>query len=354
MTSEYVSVGHPDKVADYIVSYLLDRYMERDPKVRFALECQVKDGHATLGGEVTSVAEFSEGDIAGFVRDAVREVGYTAGYAARWPEGATLNADDIGVRQFIGLQSPDIAQGVDADGWGDQGIFWGMATDDARLGNVPADLCIARRLGRALYSAALRRSLDIGLDIKTQVWIDGGDAKQVVVAVPTMDSEELPKVRQMALDTVREALPGTKAVDEIVVNGTGAYVRHSSMGDCGTTGRKLAVDFYGGNCRIGGGCPWGKDPTKADVSLNLYARKLALDFVSANPGCGEVHVALSCCIGSGIIGVEYFDAGMRRIGASRTERRPPRDVIAELGLDRPTFAARCRDGLFTGIPAARP
>lgn len=352
MTSEYVSVGHPDKVADYIVSYLLDRYMERDPKVRFALECQVKDSHVTLGGEVTSVAEFSDGDITGFVRDAVREVGYTAEYAARWPEGATLNADEIDVRQFIGRQSPDIAQGVDADGWGDQGIFWGMATADAAFGQMPPDHFIAKELGRRLYRLSLGGRLATGLDVKTQVSMRDGRVLQVVVAVPSMDAEDIPKVRQIALDTVRAHSPVTAIAPQITVNGTGAYVRHASVGDCGTTGRKLAVDLYGGNCRIGGGCPWGKDPTKADVSLNAYARSKALGFIRANPTYGEVHCAISCRIGSPVISLDFFDARMNRI-AGKTEADAPCDLIAELGLDRPMFAARCRDGLFEGLPAAR-
>lgn len=118
-TSEWVSTGHPDKLSDFISSFILDRYIERDPHTRFALEVQIKDNFVTLGGEITSTADFSPEDIAAFVRTAVNQVGYTASYQKRFGRENIICGDDLIVTQHIGRQSPDIAQGVDADGWGD-------------------------------------------------------------------------------------------------------------------------------------------------------------------------------------------------------------------------------------------
>lgn len=345
-TSEWVSPGHPDRTTDYITSYLLDRYLERDPKTRYAVEVQLKDNFATLGGEVTSKAAFTDEEIAAHVRNAIREVGYTHAYASRWPEGATLDADRVDVAVHLSRQSPDIAQGVDADGWGDQGIFWGMATGTAETGFMPLDHTVAKRLGTWLYNSARNGRLPIGLDIKTQVTVEDGRVKRVVVAAPTRTEAEAAALRAPILEWLVGECSDPFAVDpdDLVVNGTGAYVRHASMGDCGTTGRKLAVDFYGGNCRIGGGSPWSKDATKADVTLNVYARHLALE-MREKCGAETVYCAIDCCIGRREIGIVYLDGHLDEIGRA-SQSLPAREVIAMMGLDRPVFAAKCRDGLF--------
>lgn len=119
-TSEWVSTGHPDKMADFISSYLLDRYLEKDPMTRYAVEVQIKGLWVTLGGEVTSKANFTGEDIAAFVRAAVNQIGYTSVYQKRWGKENTICGDDIVVTPHISLQSADIAQGVNNDGWGDQ------------------------------------------------------------------------------------------------------------------------------------------------------------------------------------------------------------------------------------------
>ena len=130
----------------------------------------------------------------------------------------------------------------------------------------------------------------------------------------------------------------------VAVNGTGVYLTHGSVGDCGTTGRKLAVDFYGGNCRVGGGSPWGKDPTKADVALNVLARRMALEYMREH-GLGSVTCGISCRIGSPEIRVSFLD-GANRLLETRTESAPPSHVIEALGLRRPRYAERCAAGLF--------
>lgn len=342
-TSEFVSPGHPDKVADYISSYLLDRYIERDPRVRYAVEVQIKDSFVTLGGEVTSACQLPFCDMLRHVRDAVCEIGYTPDYAKRWGADNCIDPDALLLVAHIGQQSPDIAQGVDADGWGDQGIFWGMATGDASTGYFPRDIIVAKQIGWWLYNAALGGRLPVGLDIKTQVTVDDGRVTGIVVAAPAREAD-LPAVTDAIMAHVEQS--GIHGA-EVTINGTGAYVRHASAGDCGTTGRKLAVDFYGGNCRIGGGSPWTKDPSKADVTLNVYARRLA---VAKKKQTGEetVYCAISCCIGRRDIDIVYFDGSLRQIGAEH-EARPASEIISELGLGRPVWASKCRYGLFSNI-----
>jgi S-adenosylmethionine synthetase len=357
MTSEWVSIGHPDKTCDIIASFLLDRYLERDPNSRVALECQIKDNYVTLGGEVTSAYEMHMDELKRHVRDAICGIGYTPEYAARWGKDNCIDPDSLGIVAHIGQQSPQIAQGVDADGWGDQGIFWGMATGTEATGYMPLDHTIARRLGMALYEEALKGELPIGLDIKTQVTVAEEIVEEIVVAVPTLPAEwcegcttphfgDMVRrdnlVHEAALRVMEECGCGASN-PKYIINGTGAYVRHSTAGDCGTTGRKLAVDFYGGNARIGGGCPWGKDPSKADVTLNVYARHLALE-MQGKVG-GTVYCAIHCCIGRREIGIAYYDAHMNEI--TRTSQDlPASEIVDMLDLRRPVWAYKCAHGLF--------
>ena len=334
-TSEWVSLGHPDKIADYISCYLLDRHLERDPRTRFAVEVMVKDQIVTLGGEIASEADFSDDEITMFVRNAVNEIGYTRMYQEKWGRENTVCGDQMEVYPLLGRQSPDIGQGVDRDAWGDQGIFFGMALDRPSSGNMPRDHYLARKLGQALFKSRLG-----GLDIKTLVATEDGNATHVTVAIPLLDGD-------WNEATVRETAQETTGCRDITVNGTGRYVRHSSLADCGVTGRKLAVDLYGGNCRIGGGSPWTKDGSKADLTLNIHARKLALDFMRANHLRG-VHTAVSCSIGSPEIEVSYQDVHGNELKTEKAVAKPS-ELIRKYGLDRPIFTKLCREGLFNGI-----
>lgn len=346
-TSEYCAPGHPDKIADGIVSYLLDRYIENDPNSRVALEAQIKDNHVTLGGEVTSAYRMADDELKRNVRDAICAIGYTPEYAKRWGAENCIDPDALDIVSHIGAQSPDIAQGVDADGWGDQGIFWGMATGTAATDFMPLDHTVAKRLGMWLYESALKGDIPIGLDIKTQVTVRDGSVVKVVVAAPVRDSDYATLVKAVLAWLEKSGIRGA----ECVVNGTGAYVRHASAGDCGTTGRKLAVDFYGGNCRVGGGAVFGKDPSKADVTLNVYARHLALQMLEKS-GADTVYCAIDCCIGRREIGIVYLDGHLDEIAVSG-DSRPAREVIAELGLRAPVWAFKCRNGLFAVPDAER-
>lgn len=330
--SEYVSLGHPDKVADYISQYLLDRYIEHDPQTRYAVEVQIKDHAVTLGGEVSSRAFFTEGEIAKHVRDAVNEVGYNGVYASQWGHENTICGDILKVTSLIGQQSADIAQGL--SGWGDQGIFFGMATPDESMGNMPLDHTLAKRLCKALYESGIG-----GLDIKTQIVTDDGFVVRVIVAIPLLDAHDTEAVREV-IETVIPHQLGDYAV---IINGTGRYVKHSSIADCGTTGRKLAVDFYGGNCRVGGGSPWTKDASKADLTLNLVARHTAKAY--AKKEGHTCYASLACCIGRKEVDLLVQD-DRGRVLAQGVRPLDPTEICQQYKLDTPLYASMCRWGLF--------
>jgi len=334
-TSEYCAVGHPDRTCDYIASSILDRYLELDPRARVALEVQLKDRFCTVSGEVTTTQPFSEELLKGFVRDAIKKIGYTKEYQEEFGEKNCIASDEVEITLHIGQQSGDIAQGVDADGWGDQGIFWGMAVNDPKRGNMPKDYYLAREIAKELQSGGYG-----GLDIKTQVTVEDGIATECIIAIPIPpDQEDFVKagIRQYVRNLLGDGC-------NIVINGTGRYVTHGSVGDCGTTGRKLVADFYGGNCRIGGGSPWGKDPTKADVALNVYARRLALDYMREH-GLETVYCSISCCIGKREIAIAFYDEAHRLL-ETRTEDAPASHIIGYLMLREPNYAERCANGLF--------
>lgn len=331
--SEYVSLGHPDKIADYISQYLLDRYIEQDPDTRYAVEVQIKDFTVTIAGEVSSKAQFADGLISDYVRDAVNEIGYTRDYMERWGADNTICGDLLDVHQYIRQQSPDIARGVDNNGWGDQGIFFGMATYDRQTCGMPYEHTLAKRLCKSLFESGLG-----GLDIKTQIVTDDDRVRKVIVAIPLLPATSLRSVEKF----IRAKLQGNRGY-ELIINGTGRYVRHASIADCGTTGRKLAVDFYGGNCKIGGGSPWTKDASKADLTLNLAARRLAKHYAIVNR-C-DVYVALACCIGKSNVDVSIRDNAGNIIVEGNWDIDPV-STAKDYHLDKPIYASMCRWGLF--------
>jgi len=335
-TSEYVSTGHPDKVADFISCFLLDRYLEQDPMTRFALEVMIKDNIVTLGGEITSRASYSEADIAALVRVAVNQIGYTRAYQLLWGEENTISGDNILVGMQISQQSPDIAQGVNCGGFGDQGIFWGMATNTPETGYMPKNHWLAKKIGKHLYDSRYA-----GIDIKTQVTMQDDKIDEITIAIPMKEQHSEATIADM----VAFCCDGRRDY-KLHINGTGKFLRHGPLGDCGVTGRKLAVDFFGGNCRIGGGSPWTKDGTKADLSLNLLARARALSYIKEHPDCPEVFCSISCRIGSPEILVAFYD-GQNKELLSYRECISPEEVIRHFRLREPRFARMCRNGLFT-------
>ena len=331
-TAEAVSLGHPDKIADYISSYILDRLIEKDPHTRYAVEVMIKDNNVVLGGEVTTYAPL--GDLTAYVKSALSEIGYDERYASIWGEYA-IDPDKVKVINMIGVQSSDIAKGVNQDGSGDQGVFVGYACQGE--GKINRELFLARKLNKALYEKA-RQSDNLGLDIKTQITLNDDKIETAIVAIPMLHDEDL-------TDFIVSVL-GEKPA-HIIVNGTGRYTYHSSIADCGITGRKLACDFYSTACPIGGGSPWTKDPSKADLTLNVYARILACENLADNDEC---FVYLSSCIGraelpSGLIKtikndiVSYHDLWCNQ---------KPSALIKAYGLDKPIYAKLC-DKSISGL-----
>ena len=329
--SEYVSLGHPDKIADYISEYLLDKFIEKDPETKYAIEVQIKDNFVTLGGEVKSSCTFSDSEIEQFVKDAVNDIGYTKEYQNKWGKENTICGDDLIVTQHIGIQSNDINVGL--DGWGDQGIMFGLAVNSPETNYMPKDYYLAKTLNNKLFQSGLG-----GLDIKTLVKTVDDTPKKIIVAIPLLSSSN-----NLVSDFVHEAVPGDY---DLIINGTGIYKTHSSIADCGTTGRKLAVDFYGGNCIVGGGSPWTKDGSKADLTLNLYARDLALNHIKKFPHCGHIKSSVACCIGKREIDFEVVDANGDTICIG-TESVSPKDLIDRYKLNTPVYKNLCKNGLFS-------
>lgn len=325
-TAEFVSLGHPDKTSDYISSYILDRMIEQDPKVKYAVEVMLKDNNVILGGEIKGNVDLS--NLREYVLQALAEIGYTQEYAKTWGEYA-IEPDKIKITNLIGQQSADINQGVEQNGWGDQGVFVGYACQGE--GEINHELFLARKLNDALYKLA-KSDNRLGLDIKTQITLDdNGNIETAIAAVPMLEDVDL-------TDFIIKTL-GEKPKN-IIVNGTGRYTYHSSIADCGITGRKLAVDFYSTACPIGGGSPWTKDGSKADVTLNMYARKLAVENLKDNDEC---FVYLSSCIGRSDLPsatVKCIKDG-KITTACLNVNKTPSELIAELGLNKPIFANLC-------------
>ena len=333
-TAEAVSLGHPDKVADYISSYILDRLIEQDPQVKYAVEVLIKDNNVVLGGEVTTSAPL--GDLTAYVKATLAEIGYNDRYASIWGDLA-INPAQIKVTNLIGVQSADINRGVVADGWGDQGVFVGYACQGE--GKINRELYLARKLNKALYEKA-RQSDNLGIDIKTQITLNDDKIETAIVAIPMLHDEDL-------TDFVISVL-GEKPAN-IIVNGTGRYTHHGSIADCGITGRKLACDFYSTAAPIGGGSPWTKDASKADLTLNVYARILACENLANNDEC---FVYLSSCIGraelpSGMI--KTIKNGIVSYNNLWCNQKPS-TLIRLYGLNKPIYSKLCQAGISGILP----
>ena len=330
-TAEAVSLGHPDKTSDYISSYILDRMIEQDAAVKYAVEVMLKGNTVVLGGEIKG--DVSLRNLKDYVLAALADIGYDEEYAKIWGECA-LEPDKLQLINLIGQQSAEINQGVEQNGWGDQGVFVGYACQGEGL--INRELWLARKLNKILYDRA-RDSKTLGLDIKTQITLDkDGKIATAIAAVPMLEETDLSGF-------VAEVL-GEKP-RELIINGTGRYTCHSAVADCGVTGRKLACDFYSTACPIGGGSPWTKDGSKADLTLNLYARKLAVENLADNDEC---FVYMSSCIGKSKLPsceIKTIKNGEIQIKERQCDLKPS-VLIDKLGLNKPVFAKLCAEGLI--------
>ena len=333
-TAEAVSLGHPDKTADFISSYILDKMIEMDPYVKYAVEVMIKDNHIILGGEISGKINLLQLDK--YVHDAICFIGYNDKYSDRW-RNCAINPNKLQITNHIGAQSCDISRGVENNGWGDQGVFVGYACKGEQ--NINRELYLAKKLNFALYNLA-KNSENLGLDIKTQITLDNNNRiETAIVAIPMLKNEN---IDDFVCDTLGEK------PRNMIINGTGRYTYHSSIADCGITGRKLACDFYSTACPIGGGSPWTKDASKADLTLNLYARKMAVRRLYENDEC---FVYLSSCIGKNKLPSAVIKTIKDNITTyeSLIVEKSPNEIINEMNLRAPLFSDLCINSVSGAI-----
>ncbi len=349
-TSESVTEGHPDKIADQISDAVLDAILEQDPEGRVACETLVTTGLAVIAGEITTKAKINYKDI---VRSTIEEIGYNdASYG--------YDSNTCSVIDAVGTQSPHIAQGVDSGGAGDQGLMFGYACNEtAEL--MPMPIQLAHNLTRRLSDA--RRSGEIAYlrpDGKSQVTVEYKDGKPfridaVVISTQTA-AVPIEEIRKDVLEKViKPTLPAELLDDNTKyhINPTGKFEIGGPMGDAGLTGRKIIVDTYGGYAPHGGGAFSGKDPTKVDRSAAYMARYIAKNIVAA--GLAEkCTVQLAYAIGVAEPVSVYVDThGTGKVDEDKLAESvrknfelTPAGIIKTLDLRRPIFKETARFGHF--------
>ena len=367
-TSESVTEGHPDKIADAISDAVLDSLLSQDPKSRVACETLITTGQVHVAGEVTTDGY---ADVMGLVRETVLNIGYDSSEKG-------FDGNSCGVSISIGQQSPDIAVGVDhafeervaaskdpldLQGAGDQGLMFGYATRDTKE-LMPLPIAMAHRLAERLSSE--RKNGQLGYlrpDGKTQVTIEYDGDKPVALNTvvissqhaPEIDIEKkmTPEIKKFVIDPVLASFDLPASDVRILINPTGRFVIGGPMGDAGLTGRKIIVDTYGGMARHGGGAFSGKDPSKVDRSAAYAMRWVAKNVVAAGLAdrC-EVQVAYAIgkaqpvglfveTFGTGKIPVQQISDALLKVFDLR-----PAAIIRDLNLLRPIYSKTSAYGHF--------
>ena len=355
-TSESVSMGHPDKVSDQISDAILDAMLTNDPFSRVAVETMVSTGMAVIAGEVTTEGYV---DIPEIVRGVIRDIGYNDG-------DMRFDAESCAVMVSINQQSPDIAQGVNKEGAGDQGMMFGFACKETEE-LMPLPIMLSHKLV-AQHAHCRRQDTIAGLrpDAKSQVTVEYDHCKPVrvdtVVLSTQHDSSWNDRQDQLEREVIEHIIkpvlgewwnPGIK----VHVNPTGRFEIGGPHGDCGLTGRKIIVDTYGGRGRHGGGAFSGKDPTKVDRSAAYMARYIAKNVVAADLA-DECEVQLSYAIGVAEPTSVYIDTfGTAKVdeeAISAAVRKvfplTPRGIIETLELRKPIYRKSARHGHFGRKP----
>ncbi len=354
-TSESVTEGHPDKMADQISDAILDDIIAKDPKARVACETLVSNGFCVIAGELKTTAYTPMQEIA---RKVIQEIGYTdANYGFDYKAAAVLNG--------IGEQSPDINQGVDqADGEigaGDQGLMFGYACKETKE-LMPLPIHISHRLTERL--ALVRKEGIIPYlrpDGKAQVSVKYVDDKPVAVETVVVSTQHHDDVDQAQLrediinEVIKVAIPAELLTDETIyhINPTGKFVIGGPQGDAGLTGRKIIVDTYGGSCPHGGGAFSGKDPTKVDRSAAYAARHVAKNLVAAG-ACERATIQVAYAIGvvqpvsimvnthgTGVVSEEKIEDCVKALFDLS-----PKGIIDSLDLLRPIYRKTAAYGHF--------
>ena len=355
-TSESVSEGHPDKVADQISDAVLDAILAQDPKARVACETLVKTGMVILAGEITTEAWV---DTDTLVREVVRDIGYdNPEIGFDWQSCAVLNA--------IGKQSPDIAMGVDEtdsheQGAGDQGLMFGYATNETDV-LMPAPITYAHRLVQRQAEVRKNKVLPwLRPDAKSQVTFRYENHRPVAIDAVVLSTQHAPdigakQIQEAVMDEIIRPVLSAEWLHRntrYFINPTGKFVIGGPVGDCGLTGRKIIVDTYGGMARHGGGAFSGKDPSKVDRSAAYMCRYIAKNIVAA--GLAErCEIQVSYAIGVAeptSISIETFGTG--RISEERLVAivrkhfdMRPKGLITMLDLLRPIYRPTAAYGHF--------
>lgn len=357
-TSESVSMGHPDKLADQISDGVLDAMLEQDPNSRVACETMVTTGIAIIAGEVTTNAVIDYQEV---VRNVIREVGYT-------DDEMGICADTCAVMVSLDKQSRDIAQGVDEDegsgkaiGAGDQGLMFGYACNETEE-LMPLPIALSNRILSRLNDARFNNEVDwLRPDSKSQVTVEYDGDKPVRIDTVVVSTQHGPDVSNDEINdfvvnkVIKDCLPAELDKGDITyhINPTGKFVIGGPHGDCGLTGRKIIVDTYGGWGRHGGGAFSGKDSTKVDRSAAYMARHVAKNVVAAGLA-DRCEVQLAYAIGvSDPVSVRVDTQGTGKVDESvlvsivkETFPLSPAGIIEYLQLRRPIFRKTAAGGHF--------
>jgi len=354
-TSESVSEGHPDKMADQISDAIVDAMLEQDSESRVACETLIKTGIVVLAGETRSTANI---DVEKIVRKVITEIGYA-------DPSMGFDLESCAIMNALGMQSTDIAMGVDESdgheqGAGDQGLMFGYATNETDV-LMPAPITYAHRLVQK-QAEVRRNSLDfLRPDAKSQLTFRYENGDPVAIDAVVLSTQHSPEVTQNDLheavmeEIIKPTLPGNWMTPDtrIYINPTGQFVIGGPRGDCGLTGRKIIVDTYGGMARHGGGAFSGKDPSKVDRSAAYASRYVAKNIVAAGLAA-RCEIQISYAIGVAeptSISVETFGTG--QVADDRIEQLirehfdlRPSGLIAMLDLKRPIYQSTAAYGHF--------
>lgn len=355
-SSESVTEGHPDKVADQISDAVLDAILKEDPRSRVACETLVTTGLALIAGEITTKAQLNYPDI---VRETIRDIGYT---------DAEMGFDykTCAVMVTLDRQSPDIAMGVDSSeakeqGAGDQGLMFGYACNHtAEL--MPMPISLAHKITSRLADVRKNGTLPwVRPDGKSQVTVKYVDGRPTVVDTIVISTQHAPNVDNKAIregvmeEVIKRVIPANllTANTKYHINPTGKFVVGGPHGDCGLTGRKIIVDTYGGHGSHGGGAFSGKDPSKVDRSASYLARYIAKNVVAAGLA-DECEVQLAYSIGvADPVSVMVDTFGTEKIPQEKIEeliklnfRMKPAELIKDLNLLRPIYRKTAAYGHF--------
>lgn len=351
-TSESVTEGHPDKIADQISDAVLDEILKGDPTSRVACETLLTTGLVMVAGEITTRVHV---DVQPLVRQVITDIGYTRGKYG-------FDAETCAVISSLHSQSPDIAMGVDTGGAGDQGLMFGFACNETEE-LMPLPIMLSHKLCMKLAEVRKNGTLPyLRPDGKSQVTIEYKDGKPVRVATVVISSQHSPDVSMRDLrediveKVVKPILPKDLLHEDNItyhINPTGRFVVGGPMGDTGLTGRKIIVDTYGGSGRHGGGCFSGKDPTKVDRSGAYMGRYIAKNLVAAGLAeRAEVQVAYAIGVPEPVsILVDTFGTGkltQDQFAKLVRDHFPltPKGIIEHLNLRRPIYRKTAAYGHF--------